>query len=259
MKVAKLTLLDENSQLTEQVLHSSKLAALGELAATVLHDIRGPLSMIQMVTEDLEDTLVSKDAVPRLEMEEALENIKRACERIHKLGNHLRDYARHDVQEVLEDTSVEELFKNSVFLVQQKIRNYGIQMILEVPNDVKGTRVACFPNKIEQVLMNLMYNACDAMEGSAIKNLTLRVSLETENVLFYVEDTGPGMSQEIQKKIFETFFTTKPKGKGTGLGLKIVQGLVAEHGGELRLSSEVGKGTIFTVSLRRNIKFMKQA
>jgi two-component system, NtrC family, sensor kinase len=252
-------LILENSHLSEQILHSSKLAALGELSATVLHDIRGPLSLIQMVSEDLEETLKSDGNVSKETVEEALENIKKACERIHKLGNHLRNYAREDLQEALEEIEAEELMRNASFLVQQKMRTVGVKFFMDIPVELSGVTIHCFPNKMEQVLMNLMSNACDAMEVCADKKLKLRLSEEKETLTFHVEDTGPGMSEEIQQKIFESFFTTKPKGKGTGLGLKIVRDIVTEHGGELKVTSIVGKGTVFSVSLRQNLRLLKQA
>ena len=252
-------LQQENSHLTEQVLHSSKLAALGELAATVLHDIRGPLSTIQMVSEDLQEELKIRDSLPKEDVERSLVQIGQACERINKLGNHLRDYARADAKETLEEVEAQELIHNATFMVQQKIRNLKIQFSSQVPSHLEKVKISCLPNKLEQVLMNLMSNACDAMETSAVRKLTVKLEADEEFVTFRVEDTGPGMSEETQQKIFETFFTTKPKGKGTGLGLKIVRGIIAEHGGELKVHSEIGKGSIFSVTLCQKLRILKQS
>jgi signal transduction histidine kinase len=97
--------------------------------------------------------------------------------------------------------------------------------------------------------MNLLSNACDAMSKEAVRELGLVAKFTAEGLLLDVSDTGTGIPLEIQGKIFDNFFTTKPRGEGTGLGLKIVRNIIVEHGGELLMTSVVGKGTTFTVRL----------
>lgn len=239
----------ENTSLTEQILHNSKLAALGELSATVLHDIRGPLSLIHVVCDDIADEIAEKGALDPAAMQAYVTQIRKACDRIRKLGDHLRNFSRQDANEDMENKPLENLIEDSLFLVQQKTRTHRIKVTRTLDVSVAGLTVRCQPNKLEQVIMNLLSNACDAMGNVITRELTVSASREDDWLFIGVTDTGTGIPPEIQERIFENFFTTKPRGEGTGLGLKIVRNIVVEHGGELLLSSEVGKGTTFTVKL----------
>jgi signal transduction histidine kinase len=246
---ATIRLQNENVSLSEQILHQSKLAALGELSATVVHDIRGPLSAIQVVCEDLMDEAGESGPLSKEALSDHLKHIGKACDRIRNLVDHLRAYSRQDVKEVVETRSLELLIDDSLYLVQQKTRKFAIKVEKHVAVDLVGVGVRCLPNKFEQVVMNLCSNACDAMQGVERRVLRVEVSTDSEHLLVAVKDSGTGMSKEIQSKIFESFFTTKPRGEGTGLGLKIVRNVVREHDGELLLDSTEGVGTTFTIRL----------
>lgn len=239
----------ENTSLTEQILHNTKLAALGELSATVLHDIRGPLSLIHVVCDDMTDALDADETLTPEDLRAHVAQIRKACDRIKKLGDHLRNYSRQDADEVNELKPVENLLDDSLFLVQQKSRAGRIKVVKHLDPSAVGLSLPCHPNKLEQVIMNLLSNACDAMRDSARKELSLSARRDGPWLLIDVSDTGSGIPMEIRDKIFDTFFTTKPRGEGTGLGLKIVRNIIVEHGGELLLDSEVGRGTTFTVKL----------
>ncbi|KAB8037791.1 response regulator [Silvanigrella paludirubra] len=241
----------ENDYLNAQILHISKLAALGELSATVVHDIRGPLTMIQLTCEDIKDEMKKTDNNESFEtnLNSHLSQITRACHKINKLVDHLRNYSRKDAQEEEESKSVIELIENSVFLVKQKIRNHNIKVEIKIDEKYNNAELICFPNKFEQVLMNLMSNACDAMKESSKKELKIKAFLDDNSFNISVNDTGSGIPEVVLPKIFDSFFTTKPKGEGTGLGLSIVKNIVKEHLGDLVLSSVVGEGTTFTIKL----------
>jgi|GEM_PF-5913385 len=239
----------ENTSLTEQILHNTKLAALGELSATVLHDIRGPLSLIHVVCDDVSDEVAEKGMLDAAAAQVFLTQIRKACDRIRKLGDHMRNFSRQDVGEELDDKPIENLIEDSLFLVQQKTRNLRINVVRGLDASVAGLALRCYPNKLEQVIMNLLSNACDAMSTSAVRELRVSARREGDWLFLDVADTGTGIPAEIQERIFDNFFTTKPRGEGTGLGLKIVRNIVVEHGGELTLASEVGRGTTFTVKL----------
>lgn len=245
----EVRLRKENTSLTSQILHNTKLAALGELSATVLHDIRGPLSLIHVVCEDISETLEDGSPLDATQMKEHVGQILKACARIRKLGDHLRNFARQDAHESMETKSVESLLDDSLFLVQQKIRAGRIRVHKIFECSAKNASLHCYPNKFEQVIMNLISNACDAMSTSSCRDLTLKSSVTPDGFFLEVSDSGTGIPPDIQEKIFDTFFTTKPRGEGTGLGLKIVRNIVLEHGGDLTLQSTVGQGTTFTVRL----------
>lgn len=244
-----LFLRKENEYLNGQILHNSKLAALGELSATIVHDVRGPLTMIQLTCEDIKDDFKKSNHISEEVLNSHLSQISRACHKINKLVDHLRNYSRKDILEAEENKSIAELFENSLFLVKQKIRNQNIKVNVKVEEKLTSTEIRCFPNKFEQVLMNLMSNACDAMKDSEKKELLIKAFMKENFLHLSVTDSGSGIPEELKPKIFDSFFTTKPKGEGTGLGLSIVKNIVGEHSGELLLDSTVGQGTTFTIKL----------
>lgn len=239
----------ENNYLNEQILHNSKLAALGELSATIVHDVRSPLSIIQLTCEDIKDEFKKSNQISGDILNSHLSQIIKAYHKINALIDHLRNYARKDSTEREEHKSLMELIENSLFLVKQKIRNYRIKVEIKIEENFSSTEIICFPNKFEQVLMNLMSNACDAMKETNKKELIIKAFVKENFLYLSIGDTGSGIPKEIIPKIFDSFYTTKPKGEGTGLGLNIVKNIVIEHSGELLLDSIVGKGSTFTIKL----------
>ena len=247
--VSNLILKKENTYLTDQILHNSKLAALGELSATVVHDIRGPLAMIQVTCEDLAEEFDEKKSLDKETLQQHLGQINKACMRIKKLVDHLRNYSRDDKAEIEETKKITLIIEDSLFMVEQKIRQLGVKVTISVQKSLENCELMCFPNKLEQVLMNLMSNACDAMQNKEDKELKITAKTDGGFLLLSVIDTGSGIPEEILPKIFESFFTTKPKHEGTGLGLSIVKNIVREHDGDLFVNSIIGKGTTFTIKL----------
>lgn len=239
----------ENEYLNEQILHNSKLAIIGELSASIVHDIRGPLSTIQLLCEDLKEEFKKENKIDECFLNSQLFQIDKACNKINKLVDYLRGYSRKENNEKEDIKNLMNLIENSLFLVTQKIRNLKIKVNIDVDKNITNIQIKCFSVKFEQVLMNLISNACDAMKDSNKRELTIKVYLEDESLLILVSDTGVGISEEIIPKIFDSFYTTKPKGEGTGLGLSIVKNIVLEHSGELFLNSEIGKGSTFTIKL----------
>lgn len=247
--ITTIILKKENRYLTNQILHSSKLAALGELSATVVHDICGPLTMIQITCEDMSDELAEKKPIDCLTFEKQLRQINKSCQRIKKLVDHLRNYSRKDKDECQEGKNLGMIVEDSLFLVEQKIRKFGIKTTTEIEDDLMNAELVCLPNKLEQALMNLLSNACDAMQSAEKKELILKARVENDFLYLSIIDSGCGISDTLKSKIFEGFFTTKPKNEGTGLGLNIVRNIIKEHDGELLVESEIGKGSVFTIKL----------
>ena len=244
-----LSLKKENIYLNDQIIHNSKLATLGELSATVVHDIRGPLAMIQVTCEDLAEEFADKKSLDEATLKQHIGQIGKACTRIKKLVDHLRNYARNDINEVEETKLLSSIIEDSFFMVEQKIRKFGIKTITDIEDPLINAELICFPNKLEQVLMNLMSNACDAMQNVSEKVLTVKAKSEHGFLYLSVTDSGVGIPENVMPKIFESFFTTKPKNEGTGLGLSIVRNIVKEHEGDLSVESKVGIGTTFTIKL----------
>lgn len=237
----------ENEYLNSKLLHMSKLADLGELFATVVHDVRGPLTTIQLICEDILDEFKKENKISGDFLSSNVAGIEKATKKINKLTEHLRNYSRNDKGEVEESKNILELIDNSLFLVKQKIKKFGIKVILN--NENSDIEIICYPNQFEQMLMNLISNSCDSMKNASKKNLTISSFFKNNFLEITIQDTGEGIPQENMPKIFQSFYTTKPKGEGTGLGLSIVKNIVSEHSGELLLNSKVGEGTAFIIKL----------
>ncbi|MFU2207101.1 ATP-binding protein [Solidesulfovibrio sp. C21] len=237
----------------QQLIQASKMATLGEMATSVAHELNQPMTVIQTIAEYLMRKTRRGEAVPAELFQEMAEGIGKHIARATRIITHMREFGRKsdltvgpvDLGEVLLHTM--ELFNQ-----QLKVRN------IEVATDVTPglPPVSADAGRLEQVFMNLLLNARDAIEergpaagGKAEKRITLRVYREGDHVAAAIADTGPGIAPDIQDKIFEPFFTTKPVGKGTGLGLSISYGIIKDYGGTIEMASEPGQGARCIVRL----------
>jgi PAS domain S-box-containing protein len=241
--------------LQQRLVHSARLAGIGELASGIVHDINNPLSVITMCGEMMTDILKHPERLGERECEGLQSfavDVGRAADSIHKLVTHLRNYSR-GVQEGAEPLDLHGSLQDALFLVGSKIQKAKVTVDVEVE---KGRyMIHGNANQVEQVLSNLVSNACDAMEGQDRPQLTIRAApCVRDSAAFWkvsFSDTGPGIPRELQQEIFHSFFTTKQKGKGTGLGLSIARGIVKDHGGDIELVSEPGSGSTFSVYFRQ--------
>ena len=233
--------LTEIKLLEEKVRRSEKLAAIGKLAAAVAHEIRNPLSSIRGFAQYLRNTLKDK---PR--EKEYAETIVSEVDRINRVVTDLLTFAR-PMEADLAPTDVTELIERTVRLVQAdaRSRNIGIQMSLSdlsiVPLDT---------NQMTQAILNLLLNSLQAVSSGGHIEVGAELDPSVSRLNLWVEDDGPGISQEQNEKIFDPFFTTREK--GTGLGLAIVHKIVENHNGEINLQSPPhGKtrGCRFTISI----------
>jgi histidine kinase len=230
--------------LKEQLVQQSKLAAIGELAAGIMHDVRNPLTVINSYNNVfLKDAIESGDKAVLHKCQKAIE---KAAERIHRLSDHMRNFTRSEV-EPLVDVDLEDLLNDCLLMLETKIKYTGA--ILKDGVKGSGLKFKCYPNRLEQVIINLIANACDAIEKSRTKFVNIEATENNNNIIIKISDSGPGIPEENREKIFESFFTTKVKGKGTGLGLSISQGIIYELGGAITLTSEVDQGAEFTISI----------
>lgn len=225
------------SQLKEQQLlmaASAKMAALGEMAAGIGHEINNPLASIQANAEDLKD-MVQTGRASSNHIVERLARIEKTCERIAKIIEGLRLFAREEKSGVLHNSRVSELVAETIELCGERFRQHGID--LRIPTISPDLKVQCRPEQISQVLLNLLMNAYDAVMDLAEKWVELTVTAEQGQVVMRVRDSGVGVPKDIQSQIMQPFFTTKEPGKGMGLGLSISQGIVRNHEGSLELNS----------------------
>jgi signal transduction histidine kinase len=255
----------ELRQAQAQLIQSEKMASLGQLVAGIAHEINNPLGSIasnndiihralQKLKEIFSDskfsTLLSGE--PRLEKflasAEELNRINKiACERIGALVLSLKHFARLDEAEY-QRANLNDCLDETLILLHHKLKN-RITVIKEY-GDIPA--IECMPRKLNQVFMNLLINAIQAIEDKG--TITIKTFEENGRVVVKIKDSGAGIPPENLDKIFNPGFTTKGVGVGTGLGLPICYGIVVEeHGGKISVDSEVGKGTEFIVELNKRI------
>ncbi|QER41901.1 DUF3365 domain-containing protein [Thermodesulfobacterium sp. TA1] len=230
----------EKKKIEEQMAITEKLAAIGQLAAGIAHEINNPLGGIILCVNNLFKT--SMDEQTR---NQHIELINQGLSRIQNILKVLLDFSKKTELE-LKACEVKNLIENVLKLISYYLKEKSIKLILELEENLKPVYLDA--NKIEQVLLNLLLNAIDAMEHSGTKILTVRAYMKENKMIFEVSDTGTGIPDHIAKKIFEPFFTTKPLGKGTGLGLFISKSIVEQHGGKIWFYTSE-KGTTFVVEL----------
>lgn len=229
-----------------QLIHSAKMATIGQIGAGVAHEINNPLTSILGYTQLLSSKL---DKIP-LEPEifkmfnNYLDKIEKESLRCKGIVEKLLSFSRKP-SEGLELFHVNKIIEDTLSLLRNQLTVNNIQVITDFYQElppVKG-----IPNQIQQVFVNIIVNAKDAMpEGGILK---ISTSLEKDMVKISFSDTGHGIPQENLQRIFEPFFTTKSNKKSVGLGLAISFNIIREHGGEIKVESEVGKGTTFSIYL----------
>jgi signal transduction histidine kinase/ligand-binding sensor domain-containing protein len=251
----------EVRDLEMQMLQSSRLVSLGEMAAGVAHELNQPLTVVSTTAGDIYHRLTSGGEVSREEMREMMQDILEVVGRMDETIDHLRIFSRDASEQPPAAVDVNEVVLSSLRLMTAQLESHGIAMTLEL-----GRGLPSFlghAHAIEQVLLNLLSNARDALdekeasgqpgdagEDAWEKRLCIRTTSEMagqEWVVAEVKDNGAGMEGETAGRIFEPFFTTKEAGKGTGLGLSISYAIVESHGGKIECSSRRGVGTSFTV------------
>jgi PAS domain S-box-containing protein len=223
-----------------------KMRALGDLVAGVAHELNNPLMAADTFLHVIREKLSPED-----ENQRRLELIQKCHERIAKIINHLRDFSRQSEFD-FRPLNVTEPIENALMITGQQMINHGIRIVKEFQPDLPKIRGDA--NQLEQVFLNLISNARDAMEkADRKKELTITASLLRHNgwkdVEVVVKDTGNGIPPENLDKVFEPFFSTKEVGRGTGLGLSICYGIIEAHGGRIEVESRVNEGTTFRVLL----------
>jgi two-component system, NtrC family, sensor kinase len=228
------------------LVEATKMRALGELVAGVAHELNNPLMASKTIHHVIMNNL--HDECPN---RERLEIIGRCNDRIEKIVNHLREFSRQtetDFQEI----DINQPIENALMLTGQQLLNHHITINKNLSEDLP--KISGEPNQLEQVFLNLISNARDAMEavvGPKELNITSYLGQADDQpmVVVAVKDTGEGIPAEILDKVLEPFFSTKPVGKGTGLGLSLCFGIVEAHGGRLSIKSQRGVGTEVQVLL----------
>jgi signal transduction histidine kinase len=237
LKVREKALKDLYGQLVQ----SEKMAAFGALGAGIAHEVKNPLAGILGITQ-----LSLRGVESGHLLEKNLKIIEKETKRCKSIIENLLRFARQEQVEFSE-VDIPQVVADALAIVDHQLGINSIRVEQELEQGIPTCRGNA--NQLQQVLMNLMINAQQAMAGgSGTVKLSAR-SVARGGVELRVSDTGPGISKEIQQRIFDPFFTTKPVGQGTGLGLSVTYGIVKEHGGEIRLESGEGEGATFIITL----------
>jgi len=230
-------------QRQDQLIRSEKMAALGQLSAGIAHEIRTPLTSIKIFIQSLEKEIDLDE-----NQKEDFRIIKKEIDRINENITRFLNFARPEEPQ-FQRIHINTLVKDALNLLAAKIKNSGIDLNVSVPEDLPP--VEGDPKQLDQVLLNLLLNAIEAMpQGGAlnIRSIVKRIRDSQGRFLqLIIQDTGRGIPAKDRPYVFDPFFTTKEG--GTGLGLSIVYSIVQKHNGQIEVESELGKGTSFIVSL----------
>jgi len=226
----------------QKLIQSEKMSSLGLLAGGVAHEINNPLAGIQALAQVL---LMENGDGP---MAEDLKQIEQAVFQCREIVGNLLSFARQSDDGRREQVFLPAITERTASLVEFELSKKGIT--LETVFDEDLPLLWANPGQIQQVLINLVINAAQAMEEQGKGRIAVRARAgEDDTVIIEVEDQGPGIPDHIRDKMFDPFFTTKPEGEGTGLGLSITYGIVADHGGAIEVESAPGQGALFRIIL----------
>jgi len=232
------------AQAQEDLVRSARLASVGQLAAGIAHEVGNPLAAVVGYVDLLQaEWAGGADASPEL-VDDLLQRTGRELDRIHHILRDLIDYARPSL-EGQGEASVDRILRETLSTLGYQPGFRDLELVIELEPSLP--HVAIQPGKLHQVLVNLLLNASDAMQGHG--RLSVRASHVEDDVVLCIHDSGPGLSPEVMEQLFEPFFTTKPPGSGVGLGLATSQSIVRSIGGELRASNHPDGGALFEVEL----------
>jgi C4-dicarboxylate-specific signal transduction histidine kinase len=229
----------------EQLVQAGKLATLGELTTGVAHELNNPLNNIGLYVGNVIDRI----HMGELETERALSDLEKAMGQVRKateIISHLRTFGRA-APVTFEPVDVDEVIERALSLMQEQLRLRAIEVDLDLCPDeliVLGN-----PIQLEQIFINLLTNARDALEETDEKLVRIGSALERDRIKIVFADSGPGIPPLLAQRVFDPFFTTKEVGTGTGLGLSITYSIVKEHGGDISISQTPGGGATFTIEL----------
>lgn len=229
-------------RLQREVIQQEKMAAIGMLAGGIAHEINNPLGGILAFAQ-----LMKRDVKENKEFLNDLEEVEKAALRCRKIVSDLLDFSRVSKDREMRVVDVNVLLEKVFPFVKKELKSLNVELVFNGASGIP--KVYAIPDRLQQVFLNLLTNACHAMP----KGGTLTVGTSSNEggrvVEIRVRDTGSGISKEIRDRIFDPFFTTKEPGKGTGLGLSISYRIVKEHGGDIICRDAKGGGTEFVVRL----------
>ena len=232
----------ELRQAQDGLVHAAKMAALGQMSAALAHEINQPLTALQMQLGSLR--LLLDSGRPEA-VRDGLQRIDGLLQRMAALTGHLKTFARKTPAGLSERLCLGDVLEQALQLLAPRMRSEQVELRTQIDDEAEVLGDAI---RIEQVILNLLHNALDAMAESETRILLVRIVREDDGCLLSVEDSGGGIAEETLGRVFEPFFTTKPVGQGLGLGLAVSYGIVRDLGGTLEAhNGELG--AVFTLRL----------
>lgn len=222
-----------------KMIDSARLSSLGEMAAGIAHEINNPLTIIDAIIYQAKSQ-IERGQIKTEELGAVFDRMVKSLDRIAKIVRSLRFFSRNSDKDPYTVASLQAIVQETAELCHEKFKFAQIDLRLE---DVKDCKALCRPTEIGQVLLNLITNAFDAVEGTTKAWVRIEVRRRNQRVVISVQDSGSGIPRAIQDTMMNPFFTTKEVGRGTGLGLSIALGIVKSHGGELVYSETEGHTT----------------
>ena len=235
----RLRIERELQKTREALLQSEKLAAMGRLTSQIAHELNNPIYGIMNTLE-----LLKTEIPPESKRRRILDLSLSETQRLSEMLRNMLSFSKPE-EEARKRIRMNELTEGILLMMEKQLREANIRV--ETSFEGELPEVMASTNQMRQVLLNLFKNAKEAMPKGG--TLTVRTASHADNVFIHIQDTGVGIPEEIRNKIFEAFFTTKQKVKGVGLGLSVCYGILKDHGGEIAVESEEGKGTTFIISL----------
>ncbi len=250
--LAATTDITEVVEKETQLIQAGKMTTLGVMAAGMAHEINQPLNVIQVCADFFLKMLNRGQKIEDDDMRSMANDIVANVERASGVIKHVRDFARQS-EPVRTRVNINDPINDVFKVLGHQLKVHDVDVTLDLDVDIPN--ILAEHNRLEQVFINLVSNAIDAMDekddrpyiSDKAKHLTIKSFAENGRVCVKVTDTGIGMSEEVKNKIFEPFYTTKKVGKGTGLGVSISYGIIQDYKGSIDIESEVGKGTTFTL------------
>lgn len=238
-----IELQEKLNQEKARAIHSAKLASLGEMSAGVAHEINNPLAIISGIASSLRHSLDDPQ-----KFDKKIDTLKGSINRISKIVNGLKRFSRINLEVIKSSCTIQSILNDSLTYFELKASGELVGLKIE---NISNSEIFCDRLEIEQVIINLINNAIDAVKDLDEKWVILQAYDEKSELVIRVSDSGPPIKNEILNKIFEPFFTTKDVGKGTGLGLSISASIIKDHGGILTYVKNQ-KTTCFEIRLPRD-------
>ncbi len=240
----RLSIEEKLRETQQQLLQSEKLAAMGRLTSQIAHELNNPLFGI-MNTLELLKTEIQPNSKRRRVLDLSLAETVRVTEMLRNMLSFSKPQ-----EEERRKLDINKLLEDILLFLEKQLRESNIK--IKTNFNRKVPHIPASPNQLRQVILNIITNAKNAMKSGGV--LTVETRTNNNHIVINIKDTGIGIPEDIRDKIFEAFFTTKQEVKGVGLGLSVCYGIIKDHGGDIRVKSEVGKGSTFSLLLPKKVK-----